>query len=67
MSNNYKINLSNRIHGNGFQHSSSILTQRDCRKGFGDVYLDEKLIARVSWNGRVWNLDGSEMKLAVTQ
>lgn len=29
------------------------------RLEFGRVLEDEKLIARISYNGRVWNLDGT--------
>ena len=29
---------------------------------FGDVYEGLRTVARVSYNGRIWNLDGTEWK-----
>lgn len=42
------------------------LSQRDCHKGFGNVKFNGKKIAQISWNGRIWNLDGTEYKSQVT-
>jgi hypothetical protein len=41
------------------------LSQRDCHRGFGDVKQNGRLVNRVSWNGRIWNLDGSEYGVEV--
>jgi hypothetical protein len=35
----------------------------DMLKGFGNVTENGKVLARVTYNGRVWNADGSEVAL----
>jgi hypothetical protein len=39
----------------------------DLRRGFGDVYNGRKKVAHVSYNGRVWGLDGKEILCRVCE
>lgn len=73
----YTVNLSNAITPNACVHVDSLeAASRAVRRtvetldigvsqtsaSFGDVYEGLRLVARVSYNGRIWNLDGSPWK-----
>lgn len=66
----YRVNLNGALVEAASVHQAAWLlcswrdandyTASDFDEGCGDVTLDGQLVARVSYNGRIWNEDGTE-------